>query len=85
MRGADITQINLFSYRTLEERIPANHPLRKLRLVREEWSGEKGMCRKMGRMADQRSPQAFAGIRTNTREPAQFARKKPQPRMVEVG
>ena len=61
MRGADITQIDLFSYRTLEERIPANHPLRKLRLVREEWSGEKGMCRKMGRMADQRSPQAFAG------------------------
>ena len=33
MRGADITQIDLFSYRTLEERIPANHPLRKLRLV----------------------------------------------------
>ena len=33
MRGADITQIDLFSYRTLEERIPASHPLRKLRLV----------------------------------------------------
>ena len=33
MRGADITQVDLFSYRTLEERIPANHPLRKLRLV----------------------------------------------------
>ena len=31
----------------------------------------------MGRMADQRSPQAFAGIRANTREPAQFARKNP--------
>ena len=33
MRGSDITQVDLFSYRTLEERIPANHPLRKLRLV----------------------------------------------------
>ena len=43
------------------------------------------MCRKMGRMADQRSPQVFAGIRANTREPAQFARKKPQPRTVGVG
>ena len=39
----------------------------------------------MGRMADQRSPQAFAGIRANTREPAQFARKKPKPRTVGVG
>ena len=43
------------------------------------------MCRKMGRMADQRSPQVFAGIRANTREPVQFARKKPQPRTVGVG
>lgn len=33
MRGADITQEELFSYRTLEERIPKNHPLRKLRAV----------------------------------------------------
>ncbi|EQD26530.1 transposase IS4 family protein, partial [mine drainage metagenome] len=33
MRGADITQVDLFSYRTLEERISADHPLRKLRLV----------------------------------------------------
>ncbi len=33
MRGADITQHELFSYRTLEERIPPNHPLRKLRAV----------------------------------------------------
>jgi transposase len=33
MRGADITQACLFSYRTLEDRIPAKHPLRKLRLV----------------------------------------------------
>ena len=28
MRGADVTQEDLFSYRTLEERIPADHPLR---------------------------------------------------------
>lgn len=33
MRGADITQAALFSYRTLEERIPKDHPLRKLRVV----------------------------------------------------
>ena len=33
MRGADITQAALFSYRSLEERIPSLHPLRKLRAV----------------------------------------------------
>ncbi len=33
MRGADITQPELFSYRTLEERMPMEHPLRKLRAV----------------------------------------------------
>jgi len=33
MRGADITQEDLFSYRTLEARIPKKHPLRNLRKV----------------------------------------------------
>lgn len=33
MRGADITQTELFSYKTLEERIPQGHLLRKLRRV----------------------------------------------------
>jgi transposase/IS5 family transposase len=33
MRGADITQEALFSYRTLEERLPPDHPLRQLRKV----------------------------------------------------
>ena len=33
MRGADITQEELFSYRTLEERIPGSHPIRPLRKV----------------------------------------------------
>ena len=33
MRRPDTTQHAMFSYRTLEERIPANHPLRKLRVV----------------------------------------------------
>jgi len=33
MRGADITQEELFSVRTLEERIPKQHPLRKLRAM----------------------------------------------------
>ena len=35
MRGADITQEELFSYRTLEERIPDGHPIRKLRKLRK--------------------------------------------------
>lgn len=33
MRVAVITQVSLFRYRNLEERIPKNHPLRKLRAV----------------------------------------------------
>jgi len=33
MRGADITQAALFSYRTLEQRIPKNRPLCKFRVV----------------------------------------------------
>ena len=33
MRMPDTTQHTMFSYRTLEERIPAKHPLRKLRWV----------------------------------------------------
>ena len=33
MRGADIPQASLISYRTLEDRIPAKHPLRELRGV----------------------------------------------------
>lgn len=33
MRGADETTGSLFSYVDLEARIPARHPLRKIRLV----------------------------------------------------
>jgi transposase len=33
MRGADVTQASLFSYRSLEERIPQDHPLRRLRAL----------------------------------------------------
>jgi transposase len=33
MRRADTSQAAMFSYRTLEERIPAKHPLRKLRVL----------------------------------------------------
>ncbi|HEX8011035.1 MAG TPA: IS5 family transposase [Casimicrobiaceae bacterium] len=33
MRGTDATQAAIFSYRTLEARIPKTHPLRKLRVV----------------------------------------------------
>jgi len=33
MRSADVTQSEIFSYRTLEQRIPVSHPLRKLRTL----------------------------------------------------
>lgn len=33
MRKSDVTQHAMFSYRSLEERIPADHPLRKLRVL----------------------------------------------------
>lgn len=33
MRKTDVTQHAMFSYRSLEERIPADHPLRKLRVL----------------------------------------------------
>lgn len=33
MRGADVTQSSLFSFRTLEARIPKEHPIRRLREV----------------------------------------------------
>ena len=36
MRKTDVTQHAMFSYRSLEERIPATHPLRKLRVLFDE-------------------------------------------------
>jgi transposase len=36
MRGSDITQTELFSYGSLEERIPAAHPLRAIREMTDE-------------------------------------------------
>lgn len=36
MRSADVTQSAMFSYRTLEQRIATNHPLRKLRAFVDE-------------------------------------------------
>jgi transposase len=36
MRGEDIQQSELFSYGSLEERIPANHPLRPIRTMVDE-------------------------------------------------
>ncbi len=54
MRGADITQNELFSYRTLEERIPSSHPIRNLRkvvdlLLRSMDSEFAGLYAKTGR------------------------------------
>jgi transposase len=33
MRGADVQQAGMFSYVSLEERVPADHPIRKLRVL----------------------------------------------------
>ena len=36
MRGEDIQQHELFSYGSLEERVPADHPLRPIRAMVDE-------------------------------------------------
>ena len=36
MRGEDLQQHELFSYGSLEERVPANHPLRPIRAMVDE-------------------------------------------------
>ena len=36
MRGADVQQSGLFSYVSVEERVPANHPLRGVRALLDE-------------------------------------------------
>jgi transposase len=46
MRGEDITQGSLFSYVGLEERIPKEHPLRRMRLLVD------GVLRSMSREFD---------------------------------
>ena len=40
MRGADVQQLGMFSYVSLEERVPADHPIRKLRLLVDVILGE---------------------------------------------
>jgi transposase len=39
MRGADIEQSGLFSYVSIEERVPAQHPLRRIRTLLDEALG----------------------------------------------
>src|SRR5579864_1262083 len=36
MRGEDLQQHELFSYESLEERVPADHPLRPIRIMVDE-------------------------------------------------
>ena len=36
MRGADVQQRGMFSYVSVESRIPANHPLRSVRVLIDE-------------------------------------------------
>ncbi len=33
MRGADVQQLGMFSTVSVEERVPADHPIRKLRVM----------------------------------------------------
>ena len=40
MRGEDIQQSELFSYGSLEERVPEKHPLRTIRAMVDEALGE---------------------------------------------
>jgi len=40
MRGADVQQLGMFSYVSLEERVPKDHPIRKLRLLVDVILGE---------------------------------------------
>lgn len=42
MRGADVQQSGLFSYMSVESRIPANHPLRAVRGLLDEALGTMG-------------------------------------------
>jgi len=36
MRGADVDQAGLFSYVSMEQRVPATHPLRRVRALLDE-------------------------------------------------
>ena len=36
MRGVDVQQGGMFSYVSLEDRVPADHPLRTVRLLLDE-------------------------------------------------
>jgi hypothetical protein len=49
MRGNFEDQSELFSYMTLEERVPAGHPLRKVRELRffARWIGTSASCTRM--------------------------------------
>ena len=50
----------------------------------EEWPGESGMWPGTANSGGWRSPQAFGGTRTSTRELARSGKKKPQPLPVGV-
>jgi transposase len=44
MRGEDLQQHELFSYGSLEQRIPADHPLRPIRIMVDEALREMSAC-----------------------------------------
>ena len=48
MRGEDVQQDELFSYGSLEERVPADHPLRPIRAMVDEALRALGGVRKEG-------------------------------------
>jgi len=40
MRSPDVQQLGMFSYVSVEERVPADHPIRKLRVLVDTILGE---------------------------------------------
>ena len=62
MRGAFVDQGGLFSYIAPEARVPANHPLRKIRELVRDVLGE--LNRSLGRLRERRPPVDSAGAAT---------------------
>src|SRR5260370_616328 len=58
MRGEDIKQSGIFSYRTAEERVPAEHPLRAMRRMVDE--ALKGLSPRFARMYAKRGRPSIA-------------------------
>ena len=56
MRGRDDRNEGLFSYVRLEERVPADHPLRAIRSLADEALADQGVKNPSGRPSNVDSP-----------------------------